>query len=722
MDAKDPSKNSLQPEDEVSEKQPLILVVDDDPGIRMVARALFEQEGYRVDEAEDGLIALRKIDEITPDLVCLDVRMPGLDGFSVCEKIRENPITHLTPVLMMTGLEDVESITRGYECGATDFITKPANWPIVGHRVRYVLRAFERSQELWRSQQRLADAQRIARLGNWELDLSTNQIQCWGELVDLFRLDPDRPVDAVSTLLPKIYPDDRGALLECLQRCSEDGRPASIECRVIDRNDEPRYFQTEVHPVVEEGGIVTMLKGASQDVSRRKRVEDEIRHLAFHDGLTGLPNRRLFRELATHAIHQSWRSDHKLGVLYLDLDDFKRINDTLGHSVGDELLERVAERLNGSTRGSDCLARPIVGDDAPAVARLGGDEFVLLLSRVRDPQEVAIVAQRILDELIQPFALGEHEVVVGASIGISVCPDDSNDVETLLRNADMAMYRAKESGKNRYKFYTDSMNAHAFRRLQIENHLRKAVDQNQLTIHYQPKVALDTGKITGAEALLRWTDPELGFVPPDEFIPVAEETGLIVPLGEWLTHTVCAQVRAWVDQDLGLESVAINVSGVQFRNRDLTNVIRSALEENHLEPAHLDIEITESILMKDETRVVGILKEFQRMGLCVSIDDFGTGYSSLRYLREFPVDQVKIDRSFLEEVGQNDAASDLVSAIISMCKALRLKIVAEGVETEEQRLFLEENACDEYQGYLFSRPVPPEEFEALVREKQKKSD
>jgi diguanylate cyclase (GGDEF)-like protein len=721
MDARDPSQNSLQPEDEVSQKQPLILVVDDDPGIRMVARALFEQEGLRVEEAEDGLVALRKIEETAPDLVCLDVRMPGLDGFSVCEKIRENPNTRHTPVLMMTGLEDVESITRGYECGATDFITKPANWPIVGHRVRYVLRASARSQELWRSQQRLADAQRIARLGNWELDLRTNQIQCWGELVDLFRLEPDQPVDAVTTLLPKIYPEDREPLLECLQRCSEDGRPASIECRVVDRNNEPRYFQTEVHPVVEEGGVVTMLKGASQDVSRRKRVEDEIRHLAFHDGLTGLPNRRLFRELAIHAIHQSWRSDHKLGVLYLDLDDFKRINDTLGHGVGDELLERVAERLSGSTRGSDCVARPIEGENPPAIARLGGDEFVLLLSRVRDPQEVAIVAQRILDELIQPFSLGEHEVVVGASIGISVCPDDSNDVETLLRNADMAMYRAKEAGKNRYKFYTDAMNAHAHRRLQLENHLRRAIDQNELTINYQPKVALDTGKVTGAEALLRWTDPELGVVTPDEFIPVAEETGLIIPLGEWLTRTVCAQARAWIDQDLGLESIAINVSGVQFRNPHIANMILGALEENQLDPARLDVEITESILMKDEARVVGILNEFQRMGLRVSIDDFGTGYSSLRYLREFPVDQVKIDRSFLEDVGQDDAASDLVSAIISMCKALRLKIVAEGVETEQQRHFLQENGCDEYQGYLFSRPLPPEEFEVLVREKLKKS-
>jgi len=722
MDAKDHSQASLRPDDEVTQKQPLILVVDDDPGIRMVARALFEQEGLRVDEAEDGLIALRKIDEVAPDLVCLDVRMPGLDGFSVCERIRENPATRHTPVLMMTGLEDVESITRGYECGATDFITKPANWPIVGHRVRYVLRAYERSQELWRSEQRLAYAQRIARLGNWELDLRTKQIQCWGELVGLFGLDPDRPVDAVATLLNKIHPEDREPLLECLKRCSEEGRPASIECRVVDRAGESRHFHSEVHPVVEEGGRVTMLKGASQDVTRRKRVEDEIRHLAFHDGLTGLPNRRLFRELATHAIHQAWRGDYKLGVLYLDLDDFKRINDTLGHSVGDELLERVSERLNGSTRGSDCVARPIEGDNAPAIARLGGDEFVLLLSQVRDPQEVAIVAQRILDELIQPFSLGDHDVVVGASIGISVCPDDSNDVETLLRNADMAMYRAKESGKNRYKFYTDSMNAHAFRRLQLENHLRKAIDQNQLTINYQPKVDLETGRVTGAEALLRWTDPELGFVGPDEFIPVAEETGLIIPLGSWLTQMVCAQAKEWSDRDLGLESIAINVSGIQFRDPNLADMILSALEDNSLDPSHLDVEITESTLMKDETRVVGILKEIRKMGVKVSIDDFGTGYSSLRYLREFPVDQVKIDRSFLTEVGENAAAGDLVSAIISMCKALRLKVVAEGVETEEQRLFLKQNECDEYQGYLFSRPLPALEFEALLHEKRGNSN
>jgi len=700
-------------EDPIGQKQPLILVVDDDPGIRMVARTLFEREGMRVTEAQDGVEALRVMEESPPDLVCLDVRMPGLDGFSVCEKIRESNNTRLTPVLMMTGLEDVESINRGYEVGATDFVTKPVNWPIVGHRVRYMLRASQRSLELWHSEQRLADAQRTARLGNWELDLGTGEIRCWGELASLFGSEAGRRVSA-ATLLNQIEPDDRESLLECLTGCRDQGRPASTECRVATRTGDVRYFHTEVHPVFEDGGAVVQLKGTSQDVSRRKQVENEIRHLAFHDGLTGLPNRRLFRELATQAIHQAWRGARKLGVLYLDLDDFKRINDTLGHSVGDELLERVSDRLNGSTRGSDCVARPIESELPPTIARLGGDEFVVLISQIRDPQEVAIVAQRILDELAQPFALGDHEVVVGASIGISVCPDDSKDVETLLRNADLAMYRAKSAGKNRYKFYTESMNANAFRRLQLENRLRKTVENEQLNIVYQPKVIMQTGEVAGVEALLRWSDPDLGVVTPDEFIPLAEETGLITQIGEWLIQRVCAQARQWIDDDLGLQTVAVNISGIQFQDPHLARVVRRALEENRVEFDHLEVEITESTLMRDESRVVSILQELQEMGLHVSIDDFGTGYSSLRYLREFPVDQVKIDRSFLREVGTEVSADDLVSAIISMCKALRLRTVAEGVETEEQLIFLRDHGCDEYQGYFFSPPVPAEELPALV--------
>jgi len=701
--------------DPVAEKQPLILVVDDDAGIRMVARTLFEQAGMRVAEAQDGLEALRRLEEQAPDLVCLDVQMPGLDGFSVCEKIRENPVTRHTPVLMMTGLEDVESINRGYEIGATDFVTKPVNWPIVGHRVRYVLRASERAQDLWRSEQRLADAQRIARLGNWELDLETREIRCWGELASLFGIEPNRRVDAVKTILPKIHPEDRASLLECLQECRETGRPASTECRVVYKNDATRTFQTEIHPVIDGAEEIAQLKGTSQDISRRKQIENEVRHLAFHDGLTGLPNRRLFRELAGHAIRQAWRSADKIGLLYLDLDNFNRINDTLGHSVGDQLLECVSDRLNGSTRSGDCVARPIEGEGQPAIARLGGDEFVVLVSQIHNAQELAIVAQRILDELAQPFVLGEHEVVVSASMGISVCPDDTRDVETLLRNADLAMYRAKTAGKNRYKFYTESMNANAFRRLQMESQLRKAVDQERLAVYYQPKIDLQTGRVTGAEALLRWTDPELGVVTPDEFIPLAEETGLIMPIGTWVAQRACAQVREWSGSELGLRAIAINVSGVQFQDRHLARMLRNALEECRLDPSQLEVEITESTLMKDETRVVGILQEFRDMGLSVSIDDFGTGYSSLRYLREFPVDQVKVDRSFLRGVGTEAAADDLVSAIISMCKALRLKTVAEGVETECQLAFLRDHGCDEYQGYLFSPPVPADEFEKLVR-------
>ncbi|MDH3520813.1 MAG: bifunctional diguanylate cyclase/phosphodiesterase, partial [Myxococcales bacterium] len=338
--------------------------------------------------------------------------------------------------------------------------------------------------------------------------------------------------------------------------------------------------------------------------------------------------------------------------------------------------------------------------------------------QIKKTQDLANVAQRILEELAQPFVLGDHEVVVGASIGISVCPDDSEDVETLLRNADMAMYRAKAAGKNRYKFYTEAMNATAFRRLQLESQLRKAVDAERLQIYYQPKISMSTGRITGVEALLRWNDPDLGVVAPDEFIPLAEETGLISGIGEWIIDRACAQAKQWVERELGADTVAINISGIQFRDRHLVASVRRALAEHDLDASHLEVEITESTLMRDETRVVSVLQELRGLGIRVSIDDFGTGYSSLRYLREFPVDQVKIDRSFLRGVGTETAADDLVAAILSMCKALHLNTVAEGVETEAQLTFLRDHGCDEYQGYFFSPPLAPDDLEPLLKRAQ----
>jgi diguanylate cyclase (GGDEF)-like protein len=404
-----------------------------------------------------------------------------------------------------------------------------------------------------------------------------------------------------------------------------------------------------------------------------------------------------------------------LALLFLDLDHFKRINDTFGHQVGDLLLQQVAGRLSHCVRESDCVSRTPEGGDTSTVSRLGGDEFMVLLSEVRDAQDAARVAERMLKVLAMPFGLGENEVVVGASIGITVGPSDGGDVNTLMRNGDAAMYGAKEAGRNNYKFYEANMNAVARRRLKLEGELRKALARGELHLHYQPKVKVETLEISGFEALLRWDHPTLGRVPPNEFIPVAEEGGLIGSVGEFVIRSACLQARAWLDAKLSPPRIAVNLSPHQFKEGGIAEVIASILAETSVSPRCLDLEITESALMESEAIAVSALERLQRIGITVSLDDFGTGYSSLSYLKRFPVDAVKIDRSFIRDCETNADDAALAATIISMGKTLNLKVVAEGVETEEQLTFLRQHGCHEMQGYWFSPPVPAEEATELLR-------
>ena len=415
------------------------------------------------------------------------------------------------------------------------------------------------------------------------------------------------------------------------------------------------------------------------------------------------------------AIAQARRRTSRLGVLFLDLDHFKRINDTLGHSVGDELLRQVADRLVRTLRDSDLISRVGEDESESTVSRLGGDEFTVLLAELRDPRDLAAVASRLLAALRRPFEVRSHELVIGASIGIASWPADGDTLDALLSNADSAMYHAKANGRNGYQFYDQSMNAAAMRRLNIEARLRRALEHDELELHYQPRIELATGRITGFEALARWTDAELGVVPPGDFIPIAEQTGLIDPLGDWVMRKVCQQVCEW-EQAVGALDlrVSLNVSARQF-GPELSRKVGQILAETGVNPIYLELEITESAILRDEAGVIQTLRELRWMGLSIALDDFGTGYSSLSYLRRLPVDTLKIDQSFVKSIAHSTEDAALTRSIVAMGKALGLRVVAEGVESATQRALLTEWSCDEIQGFLICRAEPPEQALARLR-------
>ncbi len=447
-----------------------------------------------------------------------------------------------------------------------------------------------------------------------------------------------------------------------------------------------------------EGDI---LEGTLIDITDRKRAQEQMEYQAYHDALTGLPNRLLFRDRITVALAHAKRNQRTSAVMFLDLDQFKLVNDTLGHTVGDRLLQVIGSRLVTCVRAED------------TVARMGGDEFTILLADLHDRRGAAAVAQKVLEAIRQPIHIDEHELYVTTSIGIAIFPDDGADAESVLKNADRAMYRAKEVGRDNYQYATAAIFDAADGRLALERKLRHALEREQFVLHYQPMVEIATGRVVGAEALVRWQDPELGLVPPEEFIRIAEETQLIVPLGAWVLRTAISQMKAWHDAGHALLRVAVNLSPRQFQDRELIATVERVLAETGFPAPFLDLEITESTAMQNAELSLSILNRLKEMGIRISIDDFGTGYSSLSYLKRFPIDTVKIDQDFVRDLTSDDAA--IISAVISMARALNLRVIAEGVETEEQLAFLRREQCAEMQGFLYSQPLAAAEFEQALR-------
>jgi predicted signal transduction protein with EAL and GGDEF domain len=651
-------------------------------------------------------------------LVVDDDPMMRLLGFETCRRLRESSFGRHTPILMMTALEDLESIRRSYEVGATDFVNKPINWLILEQRVEYMLRASRTADDLRHSQSRLADAQRIARLGYWELFPGSRRLRCSSQLARIL----DRPVDALpgnaEELVALVHPEDRESVERSLETALRGLAPETLEYRLRLADGEDRWVRQEAEIKHDEEGMVIHVAAAVQDITRRKHAAETIRKLSYFDELTGLPNRRSFVEQFEQARHSARRYDRTMAVVALDLDRLKQVNETLGHGAGDEVLRETAERLLGTLRSSDVLSRPASsGGTAPRldfVARLGGDEFVILLTEVGRAQDAAAVAGRIASVLGAPFTPSGGKVYLSTSIGIAIYPHDGDDAESLIQRSTTARNHAKAQGGDCYRFFDASMNAAALERLHLEAALHLALERREFEVWYQPQLDIENGRLVAAEALLRWRHPQRGLIPPMDFIPMAEETGLIEQLGEWCLREACARAFEWNRNRRTPLRVAVNVSGRQFESGTFLGTVTRALRDTGLAPQLLELELTEGVLMQDVDGAVETLAALRALGPKLAIDDFGIGYSSLNYLMRFGVDRLKIDRSFVAGLPMENRG--IVRAMISMARSMGLEVLGEGVEDEDQLEFLRTEGCDHIQGFLLGKPTPASEFEERLED------
>ena len=690
--------------------QPTILIVDDDQVVRILMRDSLEDEGWSVIEAEDGIAACRCCDEAAPSLLVVDAVMPNMDGFELCRELRDRATTRHVPILMATGLDDDGSIARAYEAGATDFIAKPINWLILNHRIRYMLRGARTLEDLRQNQQSLRAARALEREQNARFEAALDNMSqglCMfgadGRLIvanrrfrDIYDLTPASVAPGQSMIkvmktsrLFASKPEDvpSTALAEHLalaaQRDSAVLTQELADGRVI----------TITHEPMQAGGFVDTIT----DVTQQRLAEARLAHMALHDALTNLPNRVLFRQRLMSSLQRAGRGEF-CAVLCLDLDQFKGVNDAFGHPVGDALLKAVTARLSRVIRQTD------------TVARLGGDEFAIVQSKVDDPTDTTTLAVRLLQEFKSPFEVAGHHLIIGTSIGIAIAPGDGDDPDLLLKSAEIALYQAKSDGRGRYRYFEPEMDALIQARRELEFDLRGALAAGQFELFFQPLINLKNERISGLEALIRWRNPRRGMVSPADFIPLAEEIGEIIQIGEWVLREACRCAMSWPEP----LKVAVNISTIQFKDQGLVHIITQALQDSGLDPARLELEITESVMISDFDAALAMLHQLKKLGLSIAMDDFGTGYSSLSYLRSFPFDKIKIDQSFVRELGQKSDCTAIIRAVTGMCESLGITATAEGVETRRQLRLLQGERCTEVQGYLISKPLPAHEIPALI--------
>ncbi len=695
-------------------RQGVVLVVDDDHTMRLLARQALERAGFVVVEAGDGQAALAAFREHAPDVVLLDVQMPKLDGFETCRALRDSGAGRFTPVMMMTGLDDLESIEKAYDAGATDFINKPLNWLILGHRLEYILRSSRAFERLRVSQAKLANAQRIARLGYWEWVPGSDRLYCSGQLRRIFELPQGHQPGSLQELALFVHEDQRGHFLDTIQDLLSGKSVTDFEYRIRTAQGTERYVRQHAESLHDDQGQVTRVTSTIQDVTEQREAEEKVRYLAYYDGLTGLPNRRSFTETLQRILRDPRFRNDSTAVMFVDLDRLNQVNESLGRTAGDELVRQASQRIVSCVRSTDMVARAAQQNHQHLVSRFDGDEFVILLTKLSDIDATAHIAQRLGEALAEPFDVDGQTIFVTASIGIGVFSHDGDSPEQLLRNAHLAAEHAKETEGQSCQFYTESLNEAARARLVLETDLRRALIRGELELRYQPQFAIADNSVVGAEALLRWRHPEQGLISPATFVPLAEEIGLIHEIGEWVLETACLQAQAWQEELAHPFRVGVNISNRQFLGNGLIATVRRALAGSRLDPRSLELELTESVILGADDNELSQLSELRALGLKLAIDDFGTGYSSLGYLAEFPVDALKIDRSFIRDVPGSPQKEALVRAIVAMGHSLDLRVTAEGVETDEQLDFLRTLGCEEQQGFLMGRPMPAEELSAFL--------
>lgn len=681
-----------------------ILVVDDDPLTRLMASEALREGGFVTLEAQDGAQALGMFDAAVPDLVLLDVMMPGLSGFEVCEQIRARPNGALVPIIMLTGLDDGDSVQRAFDVGATDFISKPINWTLLRFRIRYVLRSAQVMKELTRNKESLSNAQRIARLGSWEWLVGDDRVQRSDQYYRLFGQPASAFGAGMEAVLDHVYLPDRPLVAAALEGARR-GVGFQLTYRVVWPDGSVRTVVETVEPGDSNEGAGLVMEGSAQDITDQVDAQRRIRQLAYYDHLTGLPNREFFRENLLGAAVRCLRNDSRCAVMVVDIDRFARINDSLGPERGDQVLQVIGHRLR-ECMGDRAPAEPAGGGALPSfkVARLAADEFGILMPDVGHLDEAVAVAHRLLGVVRAPIHVPGQDITLSARIGLAVMPDHTGDADALLKAAETALNRAKRTNGEPVALFSEEMKVAAFLRFTLEGELRRAIGDHELRVVYQPIVDAATGMIVKAEALVRWPHMGRGPVPPPEFISLAEETGMIVPLSREVFERVCADIAELeADMPPGFR-ISVNLSGVNFMDAQLIPTVRAELAKAGVPASRIEFELTETVLMRDLDYATGILAQLREMGVRVAVDDFGTGFSSLAYLRRLAVDTLKIDRSFVSELDDGQGIA-IVEAVIGLAHSLGLEVVAEGVETISQLAALHQRGCHLIQGYLFARPM-----------------
>jgi diguanylate cyclase (GGDEF)-like protein/PAS domain S-box-containing protein len=714
-----------------------VLIVEDTPASLKLLSDLLTEAGYYVRQAPNGELALWTAQSRPPELILLDIRMPGIDGFEVCRRLKASPELSQVPVIFLSAQHDTDDKVRGFALGAVDFIAKPfqaeeilartdahvklgrAQQALAAERASLEQRVAERTTELealTRSLEKEIEQRRaneeFLRLASQVFEATQDAIVVTDREARIVATNPaftqisgysaEEVVGQSVALLHAGDPDAKSFELMVQSMIKTGHWSGEILARRKNGDIYPGLLSASV--VKDDDGHVTNHVAVFMDITERKAEQHLIDFLSNHDALTGLPNRLLARQRFDQTLAAARRENRCVAVMCLDLDRFKSINDSYGHDVGDKALQVVSRFLSDTVREGD------------TVTRQGGDEFQIIVADDAQLGATMALAQKILAGLRKELVIDGQQITVTSSIGIAVSLTDGDSFDELVRNGDTALFRAKEIGRDNYAFFTERMDAEIRDKLAIQGQLRGAIARDEFEVHYQPQMCLRTGNMVGAEALLRWDNAVLGKVPPNRFIPLAEEYGLVNSIGEWVLETVCAQIKVWHDQGLGDIKVAVNLAAGQFANDATVPYVESTLRKFGIAPGYLGLEITEGTVMGDPNKAVAALRRLKDIGVNISLDDFGTGYSSLSYLKRFPIDVLKIDKSFVDDVTTNANDAAIALSVISLAHNLNMRVIAEGVETREQVQFLTERGCDEMQGYYFSRPVNAEAFTALLRE------